>query len=78
MIVYRTQIHNGPDWTNEWFGTLVEAEAALGLGVSLGFEAHVDQMEVTTDKESLIAALNAADHNRMNWPGVQKLPKVRS
>ena len=72
MILYRTQAHMGLNWSNTWFGTQAEADDGLAEVGEAGFEGHVDQVEVPTDKEGLIAALNAAGDNRMNWPGVEK------
>ncbi len=73
MILYRMQAHMGLNWANTWFGTLADAEDALEEVCEAGFEGHVDQMEVDTGKADLIAALNAAGDNRMNWPGIEKV-----
>ncbi len=72
MILYRTQTHRGADWGNEWFGTLAEANDALNEAAEAGFEGHVDQLDILTDKVNLIYALDNAHCHRMNFPGVEK------
>ena len=69
MILYRTQAHTGLDWLSEWFGTLIEAEAKLDALAEHGREGYIDQVDVPTNREGLIFALNHADAHRMNFPG---------
>jgi len=69
MILYRTQAHTGLDWLSEWSGTLIEAEAKLDELAELGLEGHIDQVDVPTNRDGLIFAMNHADAHRMNYPG---------
>lgn len=78
MILYRLQVNNGEEWTNEWAATQSAGKKAFDQAVENlpDNEIHLDEMDVPTNKvdgrsgrENVALALTRAHVNRSVWPG---------
>ena len=65
MIVYRVTRFTGEGWEIEWFARLPEARKEFKPVTS----GQLDRVDVPISKEGIVAALNMATMNPVNWPG---------
>lgn len=67
MIIYRIQTYPGtPDWTNDWYPTQAEGQAALADCTKVETPARLDKIDVPAGREGLCEFLNTANANHMN------------
>jgi len=73
VIVYRVQTGRGEDWANSWHLTRSDAirHARKVLRDDKPSSMVVDRIELDTSKGGIVEALNHAQVNRVNWPGLE-------